>query len=168
MWGLWPNAAKAFKWTLYMCMHFILTRPITYNASQKLTNIVGGLLCNKWTIYSSIVCHLSFRCSCIEFRKGALFPAFPVIQCLWCVFVPLGQSRGPTPNTRFLPPATVITDYATGLEKLSVNGQFFVCAHAQLAVSSQRTTESISGVTFVTAHVAYVSSNKTKIVPLET
>ena len=67
-----------------------------------------------------------------------------------------------------LPPATVIIDYAIGLEKLSANGQFFVGAHAQLAVSFQRTTESISGVTFVTAHVAYVSTNKTKIVSLET
>ena len=32
-----------------------------------------------------------------------------------------------------LPPATAIVDYAIGLEKLSANEQFFVCA--QIAVS---------------------------------
>ena len=41
-------------------------------------------------------------------------------------------------------------DYATGLEKLSANGQFFV--HAQTAVGFK--SQMISGVSFITAHVA--------------
>ena len=48
------------------------------------------------------------------------------------------------------------------LEKLSANGQFFV--GAQMAVSLYQTTQIISGVSLTTTHVAYASTNKTKIV----
>ena len=61
-----------------------------------------------------------------------------------------------------LPPTTAIIDYAIGLEKLSANGQFFDVA--QMAISLEQTTQIISGVSFITTHVAYASTNKTKIV----
>ena len=61
-----------------------------------------------------------------------------------------------------LPPTTAIVNYTVGLEKLSANGQFFV--GAQIAVRFQQTIQIISGVSFITIHVAYVSTNKTKIV----
>jgi len=60
------------------------------------------------------------------------------------------------------PPTTATTDYVIGLEKLSANEQFFV--GAQMEVSLEQITQIISGVSFITAHVAYASTNKTKIV----
>ena len=60
-----------------------------------------------------------------------------------------------------LPPTTAIADYAVGLKKLSANGQFFVDAHK--AVSLEQLTQIISGVSFITAHVAYTSANKPKL-----
>ena len=54
-----------------------------------------------------------------------------------------------------LPTATARTDYVTGLEKWPANGQFF--DGAQMAVSLEQTTQIISGVSFITAHVAYAT-----------
>ena len=58
-----------------------------------------------------------------------------------------------------LPPTTAITDYAVGLRKLSPNEQ--VLLGAQMAV---RLSQKLLGVSFTTAHVAFSSTNKTKIV----
>ena len=57
---------------------------------------------------------------------------------------------------------TAVFSYAIGSRKLSANGQFFV--GAQTEVSLLQTTQIISDVCFITDHVAYASSNKTKIV----
>ena len=61
-----------------------------------------------------------------------------------------------------LPSTTAVFSYAIGFRKLSANEQFFV--GAQTVVSLLQTTQIISDVCFITDHVAYVSSNKTKIV----
>ena len=61
-----------------------------------------------------------------------------------------------------LPSTTAVFSYAIGSRKLSANEQFFV--GAQTVVSLLQTTEIISDVCFITDHVAYTSSNKTKIV----
>ena len=61
-----------------------------------------------------------------------------------------------------LPSITAVFSYAIGSRKLSANEQFFV--GAQTAVSLLQTTQIISHVCFITDHVAYTSSNKTKIV----
>ena len=53
-----------------------------------------------------------------------------------------------------------------GPRKLSVNKQFFV--GAQTVVGLLQTTQIISDVSFITDHVAYTSTNKTKIVWIET
>ena len=55
-----------------------------------------------------------------------------------------------------------VFSYAIGFRKLSANEQFFV--GAQTVVSLLQTTQIISDVCFITDHVAYVSSNKTKII----
>ena len=60
-----------------------------------------------------------------------------------------------------LPSTTAVFSYAIGSRKLSANEQFFV--GTQTAVSLLQTTQ-ISHVCFLTDHVAYASSNKTKIV----
>ena len=65
-----------------------------------------------------------------------------------------------------LPSATAVFSYAIGPWKLSANEQFFV--GAQTVVSLLQTTQIISDVYFITDHVAYPSSNKTKIVGIET
>ena len=57
---------------------------------------------------------------------------------------------------------TAMFSYAIGSRKLSANRQFFV--GAQTVASLLQTTQIISDVCFVTDHVAYASSNKTKIV----
>ena len=57
---------------------------------------------------------------------------------------------------------TAIFSYAIGSRKLSANEQFFV--GAQTVVSLLQTTQIVSDVYFLTDHVAYASSNKTKIV----
>ena len=57
--------------------------------------------------------------------------------------------------------STAIIVYAIGLRKLSANGQFFV--GAQMAVSLYQATQIISGVSFITAHIALASINNTKI-----
>ena len=61
-----------------------------------------------------------------------------------------------------LPSTTAVFSFAIGSRKLSANEQFFV--GAQTVVSLLQTTQIISDVCFVTDHVAYASSNKTKIV----
>ena len=65
-----------------------------------------------------------------------------------------------------LPSTTAVFSYASGSRKLSANEQIFV--GAQTVVSLLQTTQIISGVCFITDHVAYASSNKTKIVWIET
>ena len=65
-----------------------------------------------------------------------------------------------------LPSTTAVFNYAIGSRKLSANEQFFVAA--QTVVSLLQTTQIISDVCFITDYVAYASSNKTKIVRIET
>ena len=59
-----------------------------------------------------------------------------------------------------LPSTTAVFNYATGSRKLAANEQFFV--GPQTVVSLLQTTQIISDVCFITDHVAYASSNKTK------
>ena len=61
-----------------------------------------------------------------------------------------------------LPSTTAVFSYAVGSRKLSANEQFFV--GAQTVVSLLQTTQILSDVCFITDHVAYASSYKTKIV----
>ena len=61
-----------------------------------------------------------------------------------------------------LPSTTAIISYAIGSRKLSANEQFFV--GTQTVVSLLQTTQIISDICFITDHVAYASSNQTKIV----
>ena len=61
-----------------------------------------------------------------------------------------------------LPSTIAVFSYAIGSRKLSANEQFF--DGAQTEVILLQTTEIISHFCFITAHVAYASSNKTKIV----
>ena len=61
-----------------------------------------------------------------------------------------------------LPSTTAVFNYAIGSTKLSANEQFFV--GTQTVVSLLQTTQIISDVCFITDHVAYASSYKTKIV----
>ena len=61
-----------------------------------------------------------------------------------------------------LPSTTAIFSYAIGSRKLSANEQFFV--GAQTVVSLLQTTQIIPDICFITDHVVYASSNKTKII----
>ena len=61
-----------------------------------------------------------------------------------------------------LPSTTAVFSYAIGSRKLSAGEQFFV--GAQTVVSLLQTTQIIADVYFITDHIAYASSNKTKIV----
>ena len=61
-----------------------------------------------------------------------------------------------------LPSTIAVFSYDTGPRKLSANEQFFV--GAQTVVSLLQTTQIISDVCFITDHLAYASSNKTKII----
>ena len=61
-----------------------------------------------------------------------------------------------------LPSTAALFSYTTGSRKLSANEQFFCCA--QTEVSLLQTTPIISDVCFITDHVVYASSNKTKII----
>ena len=65
-----------------------------------------------------------------------------------------------------LPSTTAVFSYAIGSRKLLANEQFFV--GAQIVVSLLQTTQIILDVCFITDHVAYADSNKTKIVRIET
>ena len=71
-----------------------------------------------------------------------------------------------------LPPTTAVIDYALGRRQLSASEQFFVVA--QVAVSLRRNSNYIRFFVvvvvcfvFVTAHVAFASTNKTQIVWIE-
>ena len=61
-----------------------------------------------------------------------------------------------------LPSTTAVFSYAVGPRKLSAREQFFV--GAQTVVGLLQTTQILSDVCFITGHVAYASSNETKIV----
>ena len=63
------------------------------------------------------------------------------------------ESLGPGTSRRITPQVSL---------QLSANGQFFV--GAQMAVSLLQTSQIISGVSFITAHVACASTNRTKTV----
>ena len=65
-----------------------------------------------------------------------------------------------------LPSTTAVFSYAIVSRKLSANEQFFV--GTQTEVSLLQTTQIRSDVCFIIDHVAYASSNKTKIVWIET
>ena len=65
-----------------------------------------------------------------------------------------------------LPSTTAVFSYAIGSRKLSANEQCSV--GAQTVVHLLQTTQIISDVCFITDHVAYTSSNKTKIVSIKT
>ena len=76
-----------------------------------------------------------------------------------------GQSSSQTPSTGVRHPSfnhCRIYSYAIGSRKLSANEQSFV--GAQTVVSLLQISEIISDVCYVTDHVIYASSNKTKIV----
>ena len=60
------------------------------------------------------------------------------------------------------PSTTALFSYAIGSRKLSANEQFF--CWCSTVVSLLQTTQIISDVCFITDHVAYGSSNQTKIV----
>ena len=60
-----------------------------------------------------------------------------------------------------LPSTTAVFSYAKGPRRLSANS-FFV--GAETVVSLLQTTQIISDVYFISDHVAYASSNRTKIV----
>ena len=61
-----------------------------------------------------------------------------------------------------LPSTTAVFTYAIGSRKLSANEQFFV--GTQTVASLLQTTQIILDVCFITEHVAYASSDTTKIV----
>jgi len=64
-----------------------------------------------------------------------------------------------------LPPTTAVFSYALGSRKLSAFwGVLSFFAGAQTVVSLLQKTQIISDACFITDHVAYGSSNKTKIV----
>ena len=65
-----------------------------------------------------------------------------------------------------LPSTTTVFSYTVGSRKLSANEQFFFVG-AQTIVGLLQTTQIISDIYFVTDHVAYASSNWTKIVWIE-
>ena len=76
------------------------------------------------------------------------------------------QLKLQAPVYDILPSTTAVFSYAIGSRKLSANEQFFV--GAQTAASLLQTTQIISDVCFITDHVVYASSDKTKIVWIET
>ena len=61
-----------------------------------------------------------------------------------------------------LPSTTAVFSYAIGSRKLSANEQFFV--GGQTVVGLLQTTQIMSDICFITDHVAYTISNKTKII----
>ena len=65
-----------------------------------------------------------------------------------------------------LPSTTAVFSYAIGPRKLSANDQFFCwCSNSSKFVTNN---SGYTDVFFITDHVAYASSNKTKIVWIET
>ena len=77
-----------------------------------------------------------------------------------------GQTKLQAMVYDILPSTTAVFSYAIGSRKLSANKPFF--GGAQTVVSLLQTTQITSDVCFITDHVAYTSSNKTKIVWIET
>ena len=72
-----------------------------------------------------------------------------------------------TPNTGLRHPSTTaVFSYTIGSRKLSANEQLFV--GAQTVVCLLQTIQIISDVCFIYDHIAYASSNKTKITCIET
>ena len=63
-----------------------------------------------------------------------------------------------------LPSTTAVFSYA--IENCQLTSRFFV--GAQAVVSLLQTTQIVSDVCFINDHIAYASSNKTKIVWIET
>ena len=61
-----------------------------------------------------------------------------------------------------LPSTVAVFSYAIGSRKLSANEQFFV--GVQTVVSLLQTTQIISDICFITDHIAYDTSNTTKII----
>ena len=61
-----------------------------------------------------------------------------------------------------LPSTTTIFSYAIRSRKLSANEQFFI--GGQTVVGLLQTTQIMSDICFITDHVAYTISNKTKII----
>jgi len=60
-------------------------------------------------------------------------------------------------------PTTAIIDYATDLEKLSAKGQYFVGAQMAVGLYGQLKLYQ-AFLSFVTIHVAYASTDITKII----
>ena len=61
-----------------------------------------------------------------------------------------------------LPSTTAVFNYAIGPRKLSANEQVFWLVLT--VVSLLQTTQIMAGVCFITDHVAYAGSNKTRII----
>ena len=103
-----------------------------------------------------------------ELRRNSVF--FTRGGCASCLRACLGARLLPVlsvPKLQvlvydILPSTTAVFCYAIGSRKLSANEQFFV--GAQTVVRLLHTTQIISDVCFITDHVAYASSDKTKIV----
>ena len=78
----------------------------------------------------------------------------------WCIVKVINKLQALVYD--ILPSTTAIFSYTIGPRKPSVNKQFFV--GAQTVVSLLQTTQIISDVSFLIDHIAYPSSNKTKII----
>ena len=78
------------------------------------------------------------------------------------------ESKLPASVHDILPPATARTDYAAGFQNLTVSYRtvFRRCSNGSKVVTDN--SNYVSGVSFITAHVAYASTDKTKIVWIET
>ena len=76
------------------------------------------------------------------------------------------RERERTSSTGYdsLPSTTAVFSYAIGSRKLSANEQCFVVAQTNSNICLLQTTQIISCNSFITDHVAYTSSYKTKIV----
>ena len=73
------------------------------------------------------------------------------------------ESKLPASVHDILPPATARTDYAAGFQNLTVSYRtvFRRCSNGSKVVTDN--SNYVSGVSFITAHVAYASTDKTKI-----
>ena len=104
--------------------------------------------------------------------EGCTYQTVPAILCGCCLQTSkksLRRGRNDNVSAKLqglvydiLPSTTAVFSYATGSTKLSANEQFFV--GTQTIVSLLQTTQIISDVCFITDHVSYASSYKTKIV----
>ena len=71
----------------------------------------------------------------------------------------IGYDTGQSLVYNILPSAIAIIGYAIGLWELSANWQFLVGAQIDLCL--KHTTQIISGISFITAHITYIIKNKT-------